>query len=258
MQTIMRPVAVFDLDGTFYREQFLFLLMVVFLRRGIFPKRLRKPFRDLIRLKDNRDIGYHDYDHRLIALFLEGIEGADVKQVEAASRYVAKEYKKYVYTFTRELVEYLRATHDLITITGANEQVVQHVVDNWKFKDFYGTKLEIKDGKFTGRESELSVTRKGEVLLKHIADHDGLTLEGSVAIGDSRSDAEMLKLVSHPIAFSPDDLLAPIAEENGWPIVVERRNLYVNHGNDPARRFPLSDAKAAVAYVLGLPQRRSP
>ena len=50
-------------------------------------------------------------------------------------------------------------------------------------------------------------------------------LEGSTAVGDTESDIPMLEVVGHPIAFNPNTKLAEHAQEKGWRIVVERKDV---------------------------------
>jgi phosphoserine phosphatase len=65
---------------------------------------------------------------------------------------------------------------------------------------------------------------KGPVLQELIKKH-GLTTAASYAVGDSLSDAAMLEMVDNPIAFNPDNNLFEAATQNGWNIVVERKNV---------------------------------
>jgi phosphoserine phosphatase len=53
----------------------------------------------------------------------------------------------------------------------------------------------------------------------------GLSFKKSVAIGDSLSDAAMLELVDRPIAFNPDKELFKRALDEGWRVVIERKNM---------------------------------
>jgi len=60
-----------------------------------------------------------------------------------------------------------------------------------------------------------------------MAEHD-LTLEGSYGVGDTESDAKFLEIVENPIAFNPNHNLKEIAEEKGWMIVVEKKDVVYN------------------------------
>ena len=56
----------------------------------------------------------------------------------------------------------------------------------------------------------------------------GVSLEGSVGMGDTLSDVGFLELVGIPIAFNPNRDLFDVARERGWPIVVERKDVIYN------------------------------
>jgi phosphoserine phosphatase len=63
----------------------------------------------------------------------------------------------------------------------------------------------------------------------------GATFAGSIAIGDSESDIAMLELVERPIAFNPSKGLFKEAQKQGWPVVLERKNMIYeleNRGNE--------------------------
>jgi phosphoserine phosphatase len=56
----------------------------------------------------------------------------------------------------------------------------------------------------------------------------GVSLEGSVGMGDTLSDVGFLELVRTPIAFNPNRGLFEVARQQGWPIVVERKDVIYN------------------------------
>lgn len=103
---------------------------------------------------------------------------------------------------------------------------MQRFAKQWQFDTALGQILEAENGTYTGAipENKLLVRRKGE-LLSGIVKENNLSWEGSVAVGDSHSDASMLALVEQPIAFNPDDALFAEAKKHGWKIVIERKNM---------------------------------
>ena len=68
------------------------------------------------------------------------------------------------------------------------------------------------------------IFHKGKVVLRAI-EKENLKSAGSVGVGDSEGDIEMLKVVKRPIAFNPDSKLYRVAKRNKWNIVVERKNV---------------------------------
>jgi phosphoserine phosphatase len=70
----------------------------------------------------------------------------------------------------------------------------------------------------------MTIGRKA-VILQELVNEHGFSLEGSVAIGDSDGDIELLSAVEKPIAFNPSEGLFEHAKTAGWPIVIERKNI---------------------------------
>jgi HAD superfamily hydrolase (TIGR01490 family) len=65
---------------------------------------------------------------------------------------------------------------------------------------YYGTQLEVIDGRTTGRiVDRIYHQRHKAQLVEEIAQRDGVELEESYAFGDSVNDREMLEKVGHPV-----------------------------------------------------------
>ena len=62
-------------------------------------------------------------------------------------------------------------------------------------------------------------------LLKRAVEKEGLTLVGSVGVGDTESDIPFLELVEKPICFNPNLKLYKHAKREGWKVVVERKDV---------------------------------
>ena len=65
---------------------------------------------------------------------------------------------------------------------------------------------------------------------------------GSIAVGDSEGDIEMLEAVESPIAFNPSKKLFHHAQTHGWKVVIERKNMGSMNLNQKARGYVLSNA----------------
>jgi phosphoserine phosphatase len=77
---------------------------------------------------------------------------------------------------------------------------------------------------YTGATDYEPIKRKGDVLKQYVYEHH-LTLDGSYGVGDTESDASFLDIVEYPIAFNPNENLKKIAQEKGWRIVVEKKDV---------------------------------
>jgi len=62
-------------------------------------------------------------------------------------------------------------------------------------------------------------------ILKRAVEREGLTLEGSIGVGDTEGDIPFLEMVETPICFNPNALLYRHAKRLGWQVVVERKDV---------------------------------
>jgi HAD superfamily phosphoserine phosphatase-like hydrolase len=137
---------------------------------------------------------------------------------------VINEYKDQVYTYTRDLVRRLKKEgYALLAISGSHHELVEQIAKAYEFDDWVGSQYERDGNTFTGKSFIASLQK--DTVLKDLIQKHNLSLSESYAIGDSKSDAPMLTLVEHPIAFNPDQHLFKIAQEHGWDIVIERKNM---------------------------------
>jgi len=82
-----------------------------------------------------------------------------------------------------------------------------------------GTKLEQKDGMFTGHiRGKVLYGQEKVVIIRKLALEQGLDLEKSYAFTDSHSDLPLLKIVGHPMIVNPDERLKRKAQLSHWKI----------------------------------------
>ena len=222
-----RSFAVFDIDGTVIRWQLYHAMADELARMGhLNPKEFQKVrVARMLWKKRAHATSFEAYEQTLVTLIDKAITGIAVKDLEAACRAVMEEYKDQVYTYTRDLIRQLqRKNYLLFAISASQAQVVGPIAGYYGFDDFGGSQYEVKDGHFTGRKEILMSEAKPEFLKQLVAKH-GADWKGSYAVGDSEGDIAMLKAVERPIAFNPTKKLFRQASEQGWKIVLERKNM---------------------------------
>jgi HAD superfamily hydrolase (TIGR01490 family) len=221
-----RPFAVFDIDGTIIRWQLYHAIGDELARRGFIDAAEFGRVRAM-RMNWKRRTGsesFHDYEMALVAVFNQAITGLSVKTFESVMEAAFDEYKEQVYTYTRDLIRALKAKHYLLfAISVSPAMIVEKLADYYDFDDFAGSLYLTKNGRFTG-EIELSLGKKPELLQALIAKHR-TSLKGSLAVGDSEGDIDMLAMVEQPIAFNPSKKLFQHARQHRWEIVLERKNM---------------------------------
>lgn len=222
-----QPFAVFDLDGTLIRWQLYHALGDELVRQGIIDptdfavvKQARMNWK-----KRSHSDSFKAYELALIKVIDGAMSGLKVNQLELAFNKVINEYKDQVYTYTRELIEELKANnYRLFAISASHADMVKMIAEHYGFDDFSGTEYAVKDGTYTGEKDVIKLNRKTDKL-RELAKKYQCTYEASIAVGDSEGDIPMLEIVELPIAFNPTQALFDHAKQHNWAVVVERKNV---------------------------------
>lgn len=221
-----RPYAVFDIDGTLIRWQLYHAIADELARQGLIQpqdfERARAARRDWkIRVNDQ---SFSEYEQTLIKVFDESLVGLSVERFMAAAESVFDEYREQVYTYTRDLITKLKEQDYLLfAISGSPDVIVKKMATFYGFDDYKATVFHSENGKFIGSK-DLSLGKKHELMMELVEKH-GAEQKGSVAVGDSESDVEVLSHVERAIAFNPSKQLFNQALKDKWEIVVERKNV---------------------------------
>jgi len=221
-----KKLAIFDIDGTIFRKNLSFELINELSWLKVFKKSVRK---DLVKhysdWLDHKGT-YEDYRKALVELYDTNVRGCRKEDILKASQIVVPFYKNRIYIFAENLIKKLREeNYKIIAISGSPIEVVEEYNKYLKFDEVYGSVYEIDEkGEYTGKAIFEPPKDKGQVVRQYLAENN-LTLEGSYGVGDTESDASFLEIVENPIAFNPNDNLKKIAEENGWRIVVEKKDV---------------------------------
>jgi len=108
----------------------------------------------------------------------------------------------------------------LLVITATNSFVTSPIVKSYGIPNLLATTPELIDGQFTGEVDGTPCFQEGKVTrLEQWLQKTGLSLEDSYFYSDSHNDLPLLKLVTHPIAVNPDELLSQHATKKSWPII---------------------------------------
>jgi len=219
-------LAIFDIDGTIFRSSLVIELVRALVRQGVFPPSANKEVQKEYLAWLDRKGSYSDYINKVVKIYIKYIKGKNFKAIDSIARQVIKFQKDRVYRFTRDLIKQLkRQKYFLVAISGSPSYIVEEYAKAIGFNKFYGTELEIKNGKFTGKVLNLdSAFNKAKIVKLLVRDHN-VNLKQSMAVGDTESDVAMLSLVGKPIAFNPNHQLAQVAKKRGWKIVVERKDV---------------------------------
>lgn len=219
-------VAVFDIDGTVFRSSLLIELMEALALEKIISQKAAASWEKEYKVWLERRGTYQDYLDKVVLASRKYIRGVSQFKVWEIAKKVIAFHKNRVYRFTRKLVKELKPTHYLVAISGSPYDIVQPFGREFGFDKVYGRIFEV-DGKsrFTGKVLYEELIRDKKKILERALIKEGLTLKGSVGVGDTETDIPFLKMVERPIAFNPNEKLYREARRRGWEIVVERKDV---------------------------------
>ncbi|KKW29502.1 MAG: Phosphoserine phosphatase, partial [Parcubacteria group bacterium GW2011_GWA2_52_8] len=204
----MRPIAIFDIDGTIFRSSLVIQLFTKLVRRKIFSPSVLARVRSFEVKWLNRQGHYDDYINELVQVYHRSIVGKKRSEIIRASREVVREQKYRTYRYTRKLLADLRRKYFTICISGSPLEVVREYNRFLKFDKIYGSELGVDErGRYTGVALHLPSHYKKEVIVRYVTAHH-LSMRDSIGVGDTESDIGFLELVDNPIAFNPNTTLA--------------------------------------------------
>ena len=220
-------LAVFDIDGTIFRSSLVIELSHALVEAGVFPGSAKKEIEKEYLAWVNRKGTYEAYINKVVKIYLKHITGKSFAKAQAIAKKVIAYQKDRVYRFTRDLIKKLKAqNYFLVAISGSPSYIVEAYAKAIGFNLFFGTELEVKNGKFTGGVVSLdSAFHKSKIIKSLAKKYPLIDLKKSLAVGDTESDVAMLELVGQPIAFNPNYSLAKVANKRQWRIVAERKDV---------------------------------
>ncbi|MBC7746864.1 HAD family phosphatase [Pedobacter sp.] len=235
MKSQPRKLAVFDIDGTLFRWQLFHELVTELTLSNVFPAMTYRLIDDAWQRWRGGELPFGEYEKLVIDTLSENLPNISVATLTAAAQKVVAQSGHKVHYFTHKLLKDLQAQgYYTLTISGSQQELLDAFATKYHFDDWMGVVYKQKDGHYTGSVSRATYGKKAELLTEWLVAHPEITLEGSVAVGDSDGDISLLAMVEQPIAFNPSEGLFKKAQQEAWPVVVERKNISYkfedNHG----------------------------
>ncbi len=219
--------AAFDIDGTIFRSSLLIEIVEELIEVGLFPSEARDGYESYHQLWQDRSDSYDKYIMAVVDSFNQYIRGINYSDFLTTVEKMMERKKNRNYRYTRELVKKLKQEgYYLLAISHSPKSVLDKFCQELGFDKVYGRFYELGPGdKFTGKIVDEHLIANKANIIKRAVEKENLTLQGSIAVGDSEGDIPMLELVENPICFNPNDKLYRYAKINKWPVVVERKNV---------------------------------
>lgn len=216
--------AVFDIDGTLFRWQLYHEMFDELVRRSIVAVDEAEVVHAARAQWRARKLSFEDYERTLIHLMERAIIGVKQLVLDEAAEAIITVGGDTVYRYTIDLLSQLKKQdYTTIAISGSQQELVERFARLYGIDIAYGRQYGCVNGIITDTSQKV-FGRKGEILRQIVQEHS-LGWDDSYAVGDSGGDIAMLELVTHPVAFNPDKILYDRARREGWPIVVERKNM---------------------------------
>jgi len=108
----------------------------------------------------------------------------------------------------------------LLIITATNSFVTAPIAERLGIPHLIATEPEISNGQYTGKVAGAPSFREGKVERLNLwLKKTGGNLNDSWFYSDSHNDLPLLKLVTHPTAVDPDEVLKKHANDKGWQVI---------------------------------------
>jgi len=146
----------------------------------------------------------------------------------------------YVYAEALALIEQHRAAgRDIVLVSSSGEQMVRPIARLVGADDVIATRMEIRDGRFTGEVDFYAAGPSKADAVREMAIRNGYDLAACYAYSDSVSDVPLLSTVGYPTVVNPDRGLRRVARRRDWPVL--------------SFRSPVPTPLGRLRYALGQP-----
>lgn len=107
----------------------------------------------------------------------------------------------------------------VVLVSDNLDVVVRPLAEQLGATDVLSNRLELRNGRTTGRLVDPVITRLGGQRLRAFAAERNIDLSGSCAYGASEADTTLLSAIGLPCAIHPDRALRRVARDLDWPVV---------------------------------------
>lgn len=112
-----------------------------------------------------------------------------------------------------------RERQQIVLVSDHLDDIARPLADHLGVDLLIANRMELRDGRATGRLEDPVVGRLGGGFLKQFAATHGLDLSRSTAYGAHDADVALLSSVALPCAVHPDRALRAAARDLDWPVV---------------------------------------
>lgn len=209
-------LAIFDLDRTVIEGSSLAMFGRAVVAAGIVGRSVvTRHLLAELRFK-HRGLGAETLG-RITERLLRSASGRPIDSLVEVGRRTAPVIAGRAYPAALDVLRRHRDAGDTTVLLSASpEPLVEQIADALGFDIALGTRIEVVDGRITGRL--VGDLCHGSGKLRRLAEALGsIDLASCTAYADSLSDAALLSAVGSPVAVNADRRLAAVARDQRWP-----------------------------------------
>ncbi|MDJ0807914.1 MAG: HAD family hydrolase [Gammaproteobacteria bacterium] len=212
-------VALFDLDNTLLSGDSDYLWGTYLVEQGVVDG-------DYYETENNRY--YREYKEGVLDIFeflrfsLRPLRDNDpARMLQLRKSFIRHCIEPIIPDASRKLIEKHRDLGDeLVIITATNSFVTSPIAELLGVHHLIATDPEVIEGQYTGNVAGEPCFREGKVKrLRRWLDDFQMTLDASWFYSDSHNDLPLLEVVDNPVVVDPDEILAELARQRGWPAI---------------------------------------
>ncbi|MDB5185341.1 MAG: HAD-superfamily subfamily hydrolase [Candidatus Saccharibacteria bacterium] len=215
MSYMPKPFAALDVDGTIFKSSLAEKVVDACIDAKVFAAEpFNLVFANKRRWQTNNNEGvYQAYLHRLVRTFISQMAGIEVERFDRVIATMISEHSVRKFAFPRRLINSLQTSHHIVAISGSPDILVRPFLADLPVQTAFGSAFAVEDGIFTG--AARAVGDKAAILQGLVAANVA-SQAGSVAVGDTFSDAPMLAYAETAIMFNASRTLTKYGQEFGW------------------------------------------
>jgi len=216
----MRKLVLFDIDGVIYDGHTIFDQIQDQEKRGVIASGTWGKIEIELNNYKSGKKNYAETANAMLTISADSIKGKDYNFILNDTYEYMLQRKNNFFPYFSQLIPELSKTYDIFFVTTNFQMIPEAIGKIFNVPNNISSIAEVVNGKFTGKVSLSLAGNKG--IVSGLIDKYGK--EGSIAVGDSENDADMLNKVELPLVMEPNSKLELIAKEKGWQIV-NRENI---------------------------------
>jgi phosphoserine phosphatase len=211
----MKKLALFDIDGVIYEGHSIFDLIQDQEKNGYIEKGLWDRILELLGKYKKGELSYKDAADSMLLSYSKSLAGKNYNEVVEYNKGFILRSEQKIWPYFKKLIPELKKTHDIYFVTTNFNFTAEAFTNFFGLDGFLSSKVNLNNEAIE-EGVELSLGGNKGIVTSLINKYGR---QGSIAVGDSENDADMLENVEFPIAIEPDDKLKIIAEAKKWTIV---------------------------------------